>query len=88
MQIVLNQKSGYFTLNDGQIEFIGMSKRNQRPRLVVEPNVITNLTDGDIWITFVYSNGPENSMAMIKVDTITTKSFQITNVKLTELIQI
>jgi hypothetical protein len=85
LDIMLDQPpSTYLTLNDDRIEFTEVDKNLERPKLIVEPNVIKNITDENIWLTFIYANGPENSMAMIRADTITTRAFQITNVGFSE----
>jgi hypothetical protein len=50
-----------------------------RPKLIVQPNVITKL-DASIWLTFIYKNGPPHSMAMIRVNEVNSGAYQILNV--------
>ncbi|CAD5222704.1 unnamed protein product [Bursaphelenchus okinawaensis] len=62
---VLTQKlSKSLTIFDEDIKFVQMDQQSTRPELMVQPSTITEL-DKDIWVSFIYSNGPQNSMAMI-----------------------
>lgn len=52
-----------------------------RPELVIQPSLITRSDEG-VWLTFVYVNGPQNSMAMIKTDNVSIGQYRLESVRI------
>ncbi|CAD5232152.1 unnamed protein product [Bursaphelenchus xylophilus] len=76
---ILTQKlSKSLTLFDDGVRFIQMDSQSTRPELIVEPSTITEV-DKDIWVSFIYSNGPQNSMAMITTQASSGEYYDIEN---------